>query len=65
MFKHYFEQIANVSIYPLISFGIFFTFFIGLLLWVIFANKNYIQTMRNKPLEDGSTLPNLDYHETN
>jgi cytochrome c oxidase cbb3-type subunit IV len=64
MFKHYFEQIAGVAIYPLISFGIFFLFFIGLLLWVIFANKNYIQTMRNKPLEDGSTLSHFDYNET-
>ncbi len=54
MFKHYFEQIDGVATMPLISLVIFFTFFLGLDLWVFRANKGYLSTMEALPLEDGS-----------
>jgi hypothetical protein len=54
MFKHYFEQIEGVATLPLISLVIFFAFFVGLALWVIRANKGYLNTMEALPLEDGS-----------
>jgi len=62
MFKHYFEQIEGIAVYPLISFGIFFLFFLGLLIWVLCVNKQYINTMREKPLEE-NPLQTFDYHE--
>jgi cytochrome c oxidase cbb3-type subunit IV len=52
MFKHYFERIQDVEIYPIISLGIFFLFFLSLLIWVIKVNKKYIQKMKNMPLDD-------------
>lgn len=56
MFKYYFEQINNVAIWPVISLLIFFTFFVGLLIWVWRVDKNFIQKMKNLPLEDDGTI---------
>ncbi len=52
MFKHYFEQIHNIEVFPLISLFIFFLFFLGLLIWVIKADKTYIQSMQDLPLSN-------------
>ena len=51
MFKHYFERIQDVEIYPIISLVIFLGFFISLLIWVTNANKKYIHKMKNLPLD--------------
>lgn len=55
MFKHYFEQIEGIATMPLISLVIFFTFFVGLTVWVIRANKQYLGEMEALPLEDNAT----------
>ncbi|MEM6524490.1 MAG: cytochrome C oxidase Cbb3 [Bacteroidota bacterium] len=54
MFKHYFEQIHNVEVWPIISLSIFFIFFISLIVWVVRTDKNYIKIMSNLPMEDGA-----------
>lgn len=57
MFKHYFEQIHQVEIWPIISLSIFFIFFLGLILWVIKMDKGYVDKMKNLPVNDeGNTL---------
>lgn len=61
MFKHYFERIENVEIAPVISLILFFVLFIGILIWVLRADKNYIKKMKNLPFDDGET----DAPETN
>lgn len=50
-FRHYLENIAGVDIYPLISLIIFFTFFTGLAIWAMKANKEYINRSKNLPLD--------------
>ena len=55
MFKHYFERIENIEIWPIISMAIFFTFFIGLLIWVYKADKKHIDKMKELPLDNGSS----------
>jgi hypothetical protein len=58
MYKEILRNIDNVAIWPMISFVIFFTFFI-LLLWYVFtADKNFINEMSQKPLQDGSDNSN-------
>lgn len=52
MFKHYFEQIDGIEIFPMIALFVFITFFLGLLIWVIKANKKYIKEMSELPLKD-------------
>lgn len=50
--KHHMETIAGVEIYPLVSFLIFFTFFIGLIAYVILMKKRYIEELENLPLTE-------------
>lgn len=56
MFKHYFEIIDGIDIYPIISLLIFFIFFVLLFIWVIRVDKQYIKDMEELPLD--RTQPN-------
>ena len=50
-FRHYLETITGVDVYPMISLLIFFTFFAGLAIWAVKANKQYISKVKNLPLD--------------
>lgn len=50
--KHHMETIGGIEIYPLISFIIFFAFFIGLTAYVILMRKSHIAELENLPLND-------------
>lgn len=52
MFKHYFEQMDGVSIYPIFSLLIFFFFFLGLGWHVFRFDKKKQQHMENLPLDE-------------
>lgn len=52
MFKHYFEQVHNVAVWPIISLSIFFLFFLGLLIYVWKIKKPYVHHMGELPLAD-------------
>jgi len=58
MFKHYFEQLDNIAIWPIISLSIFFVFFIGLIIYVVKINKGHINYMEDLPLTDDSISDN-------
>ena len=51
MFKHYFEQIQNIEIWPIISLTIFFIFFLCLILYIIQMDKGYIEKMKGLPMD--------------
>ena len=51
-FIHYLEKITGVDIYAMISFFIFFAFFIGMSLWAWRADKELIRKINNIPLDD-------------
>jgi cytochrome c oxidase cbb3-type subunit 4 len=53
MYKEILQSIENVQIWPIISFCIFFNFFLVLSWWAITADKKYIDDMRQMPLRDG------------
>ncbi len=60
MYKNVLQNIDNIEVWPVISFIIFFLFFIGLLWWTLTVDKNFIIRMKNIPLEDSTseeTLP--------
>jgi len=65
MFKYYFEQVENVEIWPIISLAIFFTFFIGLTIYVIKMNRDHVKHMEKMPLakdeEKPSSVSDLKY----
>ncbi len=49
--KHSLENIVGIEIFPLISLIIFFTFFVLLGLYVIKADKKYVNRMSELPLD--------------
>lgn len=49
--KHHMETIAGIEIFPLISFLIFFIFFVVLLIWVFRSSKEYIAEVEQLPLD--------------
>jgi cytochrome c oxidase cbb3-type subunit 4 len=55
--KHHLDTIAGIDIYPVISFVIFFTFFVLLAIYVVWERKEYFDQMGHLPLEGNSTEP--------
>ena len=55
-FINYLESITGVSVYALIAFGIFFTFFIVMALWAWKADKKLINTLSNIPLDNNQDV---------
>ncbi|GAB3834422.1 hypothetical protein [Hymenobacter jeollabukensis] len=51
MYKNVLESIAGIEIYPLISFVIFFLFFLALLVYVCIVSRQHIQAMKQLPLQ--------------
>lgn len=49
--KHHMETIAGIEVYPLISFIIFFVFFIGLTIYIIKTDKRVFEKIANIPLD--------------
>jgi cytochrome c oxidase cbb3-type subunit IV len=54
MYKNVLQNIDHIAIWPVISFIIFFTFFIGLLWWAFTANKKFLNKMSEMPLDKPS-----------
>jgi hypothetical protein len=50
-FINYLKNIEGVSIYPLISLIAFFTFFVLLLIYVVKADKDTLNEIKNIPFE--------------
>jgi hypothetical protein len=51
MYKNVLQSIDNIAIWPVISFVIFFLFFICLLWWVFTTDKKFIDKMKDLPIE--------------
>lgn len=62
MYKNVLQSIDNIAIWPVISFVIFFLFFICLLWWVFTTKRNFIDKMKCLPLENSALEedPNLN-----
>ena len=50
MYKNLLQSIENIAVWPVISFIIFFLFFICLLWWVLTTDRKFIDTMKRLPL---------------
>lgn len=58
MYKNVLQAVDGIAIYPVISFLIFFIFFIGLALFVVFSDKKHITAMSQLPLQHDQSSPN-------
>ncbi len=56
MYKDVLQGIDNIAIWPVISFIIFFSFFIGLLWYVFKVDKGFIDRMKQLPMDDNSPV---------
>lgn len=54
MYKNVLQSIDNIAIWPVVSFVIFFVFFLCLLLWVFTTDKKFIDRMKAMPVENDS-----------
>lgn len=59
--KHHMDTIAGIGIYPVLSFVIFFIFFLAMLWWLRSVSKGHIAHMSGLPLLEeqpsNGTLP--------
>ena len=60
MYKNVLQTIDNVAIWPVISFVIFFIFFIVLVWWAFSADKGFIQKMKELPMDGDFTAKKTD-----
>lgn len=51
-FSSYLEQIAGVSIYPIVSLVLFVAFFTGVMIWIYSIDEKEIEHLENLPLKD-------------
>ncbi len=58
--KHHMDSISGIEIYPLISFLIFFSIFMGALIYVIKSDKKRMYQLGALPLGE-ETLKNQDH----
>lgn len=59
MYKEILQSIEGIEIYPIISLIVFVVFFIVVTVWLIRMDKNYINEMKQLPLN------NEDKNKTN
>ena len=57
MFKHYFEQIQSIEIWPIISLILFFVFFTMTIVRIFFMDKRHVERMKSLPLNDNEGEP--------
>ena len=55
MYKNVLQSIENIAVWPVLSFIIFFLFFICLLWWVLTTDRKFIHTMKRLPLANNAT----------
>jgi cytochrome c oxidase cbb3-type subunit IV len=60
--KHHLDTIAGIDIYPVLSFLVFFTFFLGVLWWVFTVRRSHIEHMAALPIAPDRSNPEADPH---
>ena len=65
MFSNYIKDIEGVGIYPIISLLVFFIFFVGMLIWMLRIDKNYVKKMEQLPLDSQNNMNNNIAGENN
>ena len=60
MYKNVLQAIDGIEIYPLISFSIFFVFFLGLIVYVALMDKKYAQAMSAVACDSEEEDTNID-----
>ncbi|HHL70979.1 MAG TPA: cbb3-type cytochrome c oxidase subunit 3 [Bacteroidetes bacterium] len=59
MFSQILSHIAEIELFPIIGLVIFFTFFIGVIIWTVRLDNNVVDHMKELPLEPDSPEDSL------
>jgi cytochrome c oxidase cbb3-type subunit 4 len=54
MFKHYFEGISGIEIYPVVLLVIFLLFFVSMSVWMIRTNNLNLKKQSMMPLDENA-----------
>ncbi len=65
MYKNVLQSIDNIAIWPVISFVIFFLFFICLLWWVFTTDRKLIDEIKGLPLDGETDKATIHVEQTN
>ncbi len=60
MYNNVLQGIDNIAIWPVISFVIFFLFFLCLLWWTFTADKGFITRMKQLPMDDATLTVDIE-----
>jgi cytochrome c oxidase cbb3-type subunit 4 len=60
MYKNVLQNIENIQLWPVISFVIFFLFFLVLLWWVFTVDKKFIDEMKRLPMDESNSNEELN-----
>ncbi len=61
--KHHLDTISGIDIYPVLSFIVFFLFFLAVLWWVLTVRRSHIDHMAALPIATDTTTNTDHYHE--
>ena len=64
MIQNVLNGIGGVSVYGVISIGLFFAFFLGMLIWAIRLKKSYLKSMGQLPLDHEPDSPNPSHPDS-
>ncbi|VAX19207.1 hypothetical protein MNBD_IGNAVI01-1884 [hydrothermal vent metagenome] len=56
MLSNYLTSIENVEVFPIIGLLIFFTIFVGIVIWVFKKDKPYMENLANIPLQENDHI---------
>lgn len=66
MIENVVRSVGGIAMFGIFSICLFFAFFIGMAIWASRLKKNYLNSMKCLPLEDGSpsnlTEPKTESH---
>lgn len=65
MYKNVLQAIDNIAIWPVVSFVIFFVFFIVLLWWVFSVDKDFINKMKALPIDNNQDSTSNSTNDAN
>jgi hypothetical protein len=65
MYKNVLQAIDNVAIWPVVSFVIFFIFFLVLLWWVFSVDKDFINKMKALPMDNNQESTSNGINDAN
>lgn len=60
MYKDVLRSIQDIGLFPVISFVLFFLFFLAVLVWVMFYKQDRIKKLKNLPFEEGQKNEDLN-----